>query len=70
MDLRNNQITLGELLDYPPAKKILARRFPLVINRPIVANSRSMSLDRVIKLGSAYEPKKVIQDTIQELKSL
>ena len=31
MDLRNNQITLGELLDYPPAKKILARRFPLVI---------------------------------------
>ena len=23
MDLRNNQITLGELLDYPPAKKIL-----------------------------------------------
>lgn len=67
MDLRSNQITLGELLDYPPAKQILARRFPLVINRPIVANSRGMTLERVIKLGSAYVPKKVIQETLQEL---
>ena len=70
MDLRNNQITLGELLDYPPAKKILARRFPLVINRPIVANSRPMTRERVIKLGSAYVPKKVIQETLQELQKL
>ena len=70
MDLRNNQITLGELLDYPPAKKILARRFPLVINRPIVANSRPRTLERVIKLGSAYVPKKVIQETLQELKQV
>jgi len=27
MDLRNNQITLGELLENPKAKQVLARRF-------------------------------------------
>ncbi len=70
MDLRNNQITLGEVLAYPPAKAVLARRFPLVINRPIVANSSGMTLERVMKLGAAYVPKKVIQETLQELKGV
>jgi len=70
MDLRSNQITLGELLENPKAKQVLARRFPHVINRPIVANSKSMTVERVIKLGAAFVPRKVIQDTLQELKSL
>ena len=70
MDLRNNQITLGEVLAVPAAKEVLARRFPHVINRTIVANSKSLTLERVIKLGSAYVPKKVIQETLQELQAL
>lgn len=70
MDLRNNQITIRELLTDPQAKAVLARRFPQVINRPIVAKSGSMTLEKAMKLGAAYVPKKVIQEALGELKSL
>ena len=57
MDLRNNQITVRELLADPKARQVLARQFPQVINRPIVAKSGSMTLDKAMKLGAAYVPK-------------
>ena len=53
MDLRNNQITIGELLANPAARQVLARRFPHVIDRPIVAKSGSMTVERAMKLGAA-----------------
>ena len=53
MDLRNNQITIRELLDHPGARQVLERRFPHVVGRPIVAASGSMTLERAIKLGAA-----------------
>ena len=48
MDLRNNQITLRELLAHPGARKVLERRFPHVVGRPIVAASGSMTLERAM----------------------
>ena len=68
MDLRNNQITVRELLADPKARQVLARQFPQVINRPIVAKSGSMTLDKAMKLGAAYVPKRVIQETLEELR--
>ena len=69
MDLRNNQITVRELLADPKARQVLARQFPQVINRPIVAKSGSMTLDKAMKLGAAYVPKRVIQETLEELRN-
>ena len=70
MDLRNNQITVRELLagQYLPGFGV--RQFPQVINRPIVAKSGSMTLDKAMKLGAAYVPKRVIQETLEELRRL
>ena len=70
MDLRNNQIPVRELLAAPKARQVLARQFPQVINRPIVAKSGSMTLDKAMKLGAAYVPKRVIQETLEELRRL
>ena len=70
MDLRNNQITVRELLADPKARQVLARQFPQVINRPIVAKSGSMTLDKAMKLGAAYVPKRVNQETLHELRRL
>ena len=28
MNLRNNKVTVGELLDYTPAKVVIQKRFP------------------------------------------
>ncbi len=70
MDLKHNRITIGELLDDPGAREVLARRFPHVIGRPIVAASRGMTLERAIKLGSAYVPKADLQAILRELEKL
>ncbi len=70
MDLRNNKITIRELLSDPRARKVLERRFPHVVGRPIVAASAGMTLDRAMKLGAAYVPKQAIQETLRELQAL
>ena len=70
LDLRNNQITIGELLAHPAARQVLANRFPQLIGRPIVAVSGAMTLERAMKLGAAYVPRKLLQETLEELRRL
>ncbi len=70
MDLRNNQITIRELLEHPGARKVLERRFPHVVGRPIVAASGSMTVEHAMKLGAAYVPQAFLQETLKELRRL
>lgn len=70
MDLRNGQITIGELLRHPEARQVLARRFPQMIGRPIVTASGAMSLERAMKAASAYVSQKDLQETLEELRRL
>jgi hypothetical protein len=70
VDLKNNHITVRELLENPASKAVLERRFPEAIRLPIVAMSGSLTLERAIKLVSAYIPQNTIQDTIRELREL
>ncbi len=70
MDLKGNKITIGELLADPKARAVLARRFPRVIGRPIVAASKGMPLDRAMKLGAAYVPAYVLEAALRELEAL
>ncbi len=70
MDLRNNQITVKELLDNPVARDIIQKRYPEAFRIPIVLQSGSMTLERAIKLISAYVPAKHIQEILKELKKL
>ena len=70
MDLKNNHITVRELLDNPKSRAVLERRFPQVIQMPMIAKSGSLTLERVVKLVSAYIPRQSIQETIQELQQL
>ncbi len=70
MNLKNNHITLRELLAEPKAKAVLERRFPEAIHLPIVAMSGNLTLERILKLVSAYVPQQTIQETLQELQKL
>lgn len=70
MDLRRNQITIGELLAHPEAQQVLARRFSQMMGRPIVAASRGITLERAMKLASAYVPQKVLQEALEELRRI
>ena len=70
VDLRNNQITVRELLSNPASKKVLARRFPRIINLPVVKASGNLTLARVMELGTKFVPQEQIQAAWQELKRL
>ena len=70
MDLRNNQITMGELLEEPRARELLSRRFPQLVGRPIVYASRGMTLERAMKLGAAYVPQAYLRETLEALRRI
>lgn len=70
MDLKNNKITVGELLDHPGAKALLTRRFPLVMKKPLTGAARTVTLEQLTAFLSPYLPAAVIRDTINDLKKL
>ena len=70
MNLKNNRITVGELLDYAPAKAVIQKRFPMVMRHPMVGAARSLSLRQLAEMAAVYLPQKTIQDTLRELEGL
>jgi len=70
MDLKNNKITVGELLDDPKSRAVFQRRFPLVMRNPLVGASRSVTLEQLISMARPYLPQRTINDTLNELRRL
>jgi len=68
MDLKNHRITVGELLDYPPARAVFQRRFPFVMRSPMVGASRTVTLEQLISMARPYVSQKVINETLDELR--
>ena len=70
MNLNNNKITVGELLDDPKARAVFQRRFGKWMKHPMVAASKSLTLNQLMEMAGVWLPKKTIQDTWQELSQL
>lgn len=70
MDLKHNQITVGELLDHPGAKKLLTKRFPMVMKKPLTGAARTVTLEQLLGFAGPYLPKPIINDTLKELEKL
>lgn len=70
MDLRNQSVTLGELLADPRSHAVLQRRFGNLLRHPMAGAARSLTLAQLSQMAAVYLPKKVIQDTINELRAL
>jgi len=70
MDLRNRQITVGELLDNPRSKAVFQRRFGKFMKHPMVGAARSLSLAQLQEMAAVYLPQKTIQETLRELEQL
>ena len=66
MDLKNNRITVGELLDDPKARAVFQRRFGKWMKHPMVAASRTL----LMEMAGVWLPKKTIRETWQELSRL
>ena len=70
LDLRNQTITVGELLDNPKSRAVFQRRFGKFMNHPMVKAARSLTLKQLAEMAAVYLPKKTIEDTIRELQRL
>ena len=70
MNLRNNKITVGELLDYAPAKAIFQKRFPMAMRHPMIGAARTVTLEQLISVAGAYIPQKTIEETLNELRKV
>lgn len=63
MNLKNGQITVGEVLSNPNARALLQREYPALINHPMLGMARGMTLNQV--LGMAHG--KVSQQQVNRL---
>ena len=70
MDLKNNKITVGELLDYAPARAVFQRRFPTVLRHPLLVAARTVTLEQLVAFAGPYVPRKTIVETLTELRQI
>lgn len=70
MNLKQNKITIGELLDYAPAKAVIQKRFPMVMRHPMVGAARTMTLEQILAVAEGYVPKKNLQEALNELQKV
>ena len=70
LDLKNDRITVGELLDDPRARAVFQRRFGKWMKHPMVAASRTLTLSQLMEMAGVWLPKKTIRETWQELSRL
>ena len=68
MDLRGNQITIGEILQNPQAKEMLKQEFPVLFTPQILLMARGMTLSSVLRLAGSI-PTERIQRILTELES-
>ena len=70
MDLKNNTITVQELLNNPKSRAVCQRRFGKLIRHPIVGAAHSLTLAQLAEMAAVYLPKKTIDETMEELRKL
>lgn len=68
MNLKNNKVTVGELMDYAPAKAVVQKRFPMVMRHPMMGAARTMTLEQILAVAQAYVPQKKLEETLNELR--
>nr|WP_186564173.1 hypothetical protein [Lawsonibacter celer] len=68
MDLKNNKITVGELMDHPGARAVFQKRFPMVMKHPLLGAARTVTLEQVLAFAQAYVPPKKINETLNDLR--
>lgn len=70
MNLKNNKITVGELLDNPRSRAVFKKRFPMVMSHPLLGASRTVTLEQLISFAENYVSKKVVEETLEELRKI
>ena len=67
LNLKNYQITVGELLSNPRARTILQREFPNLLNSPMIGFAKNMTLNNVLNYARDIIPQQRINAILNEL---
>ena len=68
LDLKNNKITLGELLDHPNTRAVLQKRFPMALKQPLMGAARTVTLEQALAFAQAYVPPKKLNEALNDLR--
>ena len=70
MDLRDNNITVGELLEISKARAILRREFPQFANPLTLVLARKMRLSEVLNLADGRVAPEKVRAALDELRAV
>lgn len=70
MDLKNNRITIGEILVYPRGRAILNRNFPVMMNPFLLVIAEKMILGNILKLAQGPNAQNQIDKMLSDLKAV
>lgn len=70
MDLRGNQITLGELWDNPRSRAVFQKKVPMLAKHPVKGAARTVTLEQLMDFMSSWVPNVMINGVVQDLKRL
>jgi hypothetical protein len=70
MDLKNNEITVGEVITNIAAKALLKKEFPEVMNPLMLSLAKKMTLKSVLDLAKDRYPQDKIQRVLSALQAL
>ncbi len=70
MDLRENQITLGELWDNAQSRAVFQKRIPMLAKHPVKGAARTVTLEQLRDFLNGWVPGMMINGVMQELKKL
>lgn len=70
MDLRNNQITLGELWDNPKSRAVFQKRIPMLAKHPVQGAARTVTLEQLRDFITGWVPGMMVNGVMSDLKKL
>lgn len=70
MDLKNNNITVGQLLANPKSRAILTQEFPQYVNHPMINMVSYMPLKKVLDYSKGRVSQAKINNTLEKLKQI
>ena len=70
MDLRNSQITLGELWDDPKSRSVFQKRIPMLAKHPVKGAARTVTLEQLCDFMSSWVPGMMVNGVMADLKKL
>ena len=70
MDLKNYNITVGEVLKNPQAKAMLQKELPMIMRHPMLPMANAITLRDIINNAGGYVSPRKMQSILEKLSKI